>query len=351
MPNLSSYTKATEASILASAPTADGEMAYSTDTHKLFLSDGTSWVEWHSDGISKGSYSFDANTTVNTRPYRHIDLSDTTGMKNDSGSTPSNGDTISEITCKSTGKKLTQEVSVYQPKFISSAGTTPIAGTSHTGADTDALIGGKSVLQFKNSKTDGQTWIADPPIGNGEDPFILHDYSVFMVYRNAGGNNNYPSIISTPVTRSIVSYNYAFFALTDSSNIASGTSSHFKFQDHNLNNSSAKFTALIPVGYRNLLYHTNSIRSSSHVALTNYTHTGPSNNQGSAQNTTTEISNPSGPIMSGLSIGHGVYGRHNTTWAGEMGEIIFFREILSPTDANAIGAYLSSKWGIDYTDI
>lgn len=351
MPNLSSYTKATEASILASAPTADGEMAYSTDTNKLFLSDGTSWVEWNSDGISKGSYSFDANTTVNARPYRHIDLSDTTGMKNDSGSTPSNGDTISEITCKSTGKKLTQEVSIYQPKFISSAGTTPIAGTSHTGADTDALIGGKSVLQFKNSKTDGQTWISDPPIGNGEDPFILHDYSVFMVYRNAGGNNSYPSIIASPVTRSIVQYNYGFFSLTDSTNVSSGASNYLRFQNYVLNSNSSVYTAYFPVGYRNILYHTNSIRSSSQVAFTNYTNTAPSNTQGTAQYIATDLSNPSGPIMSGLSIGHGVYGATNTTWAGEMGEIIFFREILSPTDANAIGAYLSSKWGIDYTDI
>lgn len=351
MPNLSSYTKATEASILASAPTADGEMAYSTDTNKLFLSDGTTWVEWESDGFSRGSYSFDANTTVNVRPYRHIDFSDTTGMKNDSGSTPSNGDTISEITCKSTGKKLTQEVSVYQPKFISSAGTTPIAGTSHSGADTDALIGGKSVLQFKNSKTDGQTWIADPPIGNGEDPFILKNYSVFMVYRNAGGNNAYPSMIATPVTRSVTSYNYAFFSLTDRSNLATGTNGYIMFSNYKLNSNSSAYSASIPIGYRNILYHNNSIRSSSHIAFTKSNNSSPSNNDIQGQHITTDISNPSGPIMSGLSIGHGIAGNTTTTWGGEMGEIIFFREILSPSDANAIGAYLSSKWGITYTDI
>lgn len=349
MPNLSSYTKATEASILSSSPSADGEMAYSTDTNKLFLSDGTTWVEWRSDGFSRGSYSLDANTTISARPYRHIDMSDTTGMKNASGSAPSNGDTISEITCKSTGKKLTQDVSVYQPKFISSAGTSPI--TSHANADTDALINGKSVLQFKNSKTDGQTFIAEPGFGNGDNPSFLKQYSVFMVYRNAGGNNSYPSIIGTPITRSTNTGNYAFFALTDQSNVADGSNGYIRFSNHLLSGINAAYALLMPIGYRHLLYHTNSLSNTSHYAFTKDNNSSASSNDLSGKYLTTDIANPAPTIIAGLSIAHGYYGNSTTSWGGEMGEIIFFREVLSETDINAIGAYLSSKWGITYTDI
>lgn len=349
MPNLSSYTKATEASILSSSPSADGEMAYSTDTNKLFLSDGTTWVEWRSDGFSRGSYSLDANTTISARPYRHIDMSDTTGMKNASGSAPSNGDTISEITCKSTGKKLTQDVSIYQPKFISSAGTSPIS--NHANGDTDALINGKSVLQFKNSKTDGQTFIGEAPLGNGDGPIFMKNYSVFMVFRNAGGNNSYPSIIGTPVTRSTYSYQYTLFAITDQSNLADDASGYLRFSKHDLSGHSNAFTISMPIGYRHLLYHTNSLAKTSHYAFTKDNNSSSSSNDLSGQYLTTDISNPGPTIMTGLSIAHSVYARHSTSWGGEMGEIIFFNTVLSDTDVNAVGAYLSSKWGITYTDI
>lgn len=352
MPNLSSYTKATEASILSSSPSADGEMAYSTDTNKLFLSDGTTWVEWKSDGFSRGSYSLDANTTISARPYRHIDMSDTTGMKNSNGSTPSNGDQISEITCKSTGKKLTQEVSVYQPKFISSAGTSPI--TSHTNADTDALINGKSVLQFKNSKTDGQTFIGEAPFGNGDNPVFAKKISLFMVFRNTGGNNNYPAIISTPVTRSVSTYNHAFFSVTDQSNLADGndSSGYLRFANESLSATHGAYTTRMPAGYRHLIYHTLSIGSSSFYGFskTNNTSSG-SYSDTSGKKIVTDISNPASTILAGIAIGHGVQSPLNTSWGGEMGEIILFNTLLSDADVNAVGAYLSSKWGITYTDI
>lgn len=348
MPNLSSYTKATEASILSSSPSADGEMAYSTDTNKLFLSDGTTWVEWRSDGLSRGSYSLDANTTINARPWRHIDMSDTTGMKNSTGSAPSNGDTISEITCKSTGKKLTQEVGVYQPKFISSAGTSPI--TSHADADTDALINGKSVLQFKNSKTDGQTYIAEPPLGHGDEPFLVKKISIFMVLRTAGGNNSYPTLLSSPVTRSIPSQNYTFFSITDRSNLTDGSTGGFFIPNYKLSGNTGAQTAALPLGYRHIIYHTQDISSSSMFAFSKSNNTSTSNNNTEGKYIITDTV-PLTPIMTGLSIGHSVYGATHTSWGGEIGEIIFFRTLLSDADVNAIGAYLSSKWGITYTDV
>lgn len=353
MPNLSSYTKATEASILSSSPSADGEMAYSTDTNKLFLSDGTTWVEWQSDGFSRGSYSLDANTTISARPYRHIDMSDTTGMKNASGSTPSDGDAISEITCKSTGKKLTQDVSVYQPKFISSTGTAPTAGASWTtDADADALIGGKSVLQFKNSKTDGQTFISEAPFGNGDDISFLKELSVFFVFRNAGGNNSYPPIISTPVNRTMTAYNYALFGITDSQNVANGANSgYFRFNNYLGNSLSSSYTGTIGMGYRHLIYHRQQISHSSQYGFTKFHNSKSTNNDYSGQYIQTNLSNPVSPIISGLSIGHGIQGGGNTSWGGEMGEIIIFKTILSNSDVNSIGSYLSSKWGMSWADI
>ena len=353
MPNLSSYTKATEASILSSSPSADGEMAYSTDTNKLFLSDGTTWVEWRSDGFSRGSYSLDANTTISARPYRHIDMSDTTGMKNASGATPSNGDTISEITCKSTGKKLTQDVSVYQPKFISSTGTAPTAGASWTtDADADALINGKSVLQFKNSKTDGQTFIAEAPFGNGDDASFSKELSVFFVFRNAGGNNTYAPIISTPVTRTMIGNNYALFGITDSQNVANGGSNaYFRFNNHLGNSLSSAHAGTIEIGYRHLIYHRQQISSSSLYGFTKFHNSKSTNNDYSGQHISTNLNNPTSPIIAGLSIAHGIQAPTTTSWGGEMGEIIMFRTVLSDSDVNAVGSYLSSKWGISWTDI
>ena len=46
MPTLTSYTKSTEENILNNPPSADGEMAFSTDTKKLFISQGTEWSYW-----------------------------------------------------------------------------------------------------------------------------------------------------------------------------------------------------------------------------------------------------------------------------------------------------------------
>ena len=154
MANLATYTKDTEANITGSAPSGDGEMAFSTDTGKLFLSKGTVWVEWHSDreygNYTLASGSGFASATLDIRPTYHFDPSDASTVFEDDGGTISaaeNGDGVAQLTCKASGIKLEQDQGSAQPTYISSAGSYPLGETSGD----DAMINSLPVLQFNDS--------------------------------------------------------------------------------------------------------------------------------------------------------------------------------------------------------
>ena len=77
--NIKNYTVDTEAAIRSAAVPAAGNMAFSSDTNTLFVSDGTTYrVMTHSTNNSQ--YVLSGNTYDST-PYMHLDASDSTSLE------------------------------------------------------------------------------------------------------------------------------------------------------------------------------------------------------------------------------------------------------------------------------
>lgn len=124
MADITSYRKDTERNILASPPTADGQLAFSTDTYKFFISVGDHWSVYY-NSKNFGKYTLSDGYNLNYKPIYHLDASDSFFLRNAAGTTPSHLDSVTKIICKSTGKEITGSSSTA-PKYITEPGVPTI---------------------------------------------------------------------------------------------------------------------------------------------------------------------------------------------------------------------------------
>ena len=144
MATLTTYTKSTEANILSTPPTADGELAFSTDTKKLFLSEGTDWVIWNADR-THGKYQLGAEVVA--RPFNHIDISQTSTCLDTNGLEAADNGSVAKVRDLVSGAYIEASTALQQPVLISQSGTTPLV--LPTG---DARINNLPVLQFDGTQ-------------------------------------------------------------------------------------------------------------------------------------------------------------------------------------------------------
>lgn len=130
MADITSYRKDTEKNILASPPTADGELAFATDTYKFFISVGDHWSIYY-NSKNFGKYTLTDGYDLNYKPIYHLDASDNLFLRNSAGTIPSHLDSVTKIICKSTNKEITGASSTA-PKYITQPGVPTVGGQLHS---------------------------------------------------------------------------------------------------------------------------------------------------------------------------------------------------------------------------
>lgn len=342
MPQLTSYTKDTETNILANPPSADGELAFSTDSKKFFISDGTQWVIYKSFR-NFASYDLDETYSVSTKPMYHLDASDSSTLLNSNSAAPSNGDSISKIVCKSSGKELTSEIVTEQPTYVSATGTSFIGQS--TG---DARIGGKNILQF-----DGTQFLAYD-YDNLQPTTSSRGFSFAYVGRVENIDAGLPSSIRTsdfnPVFGGAYTYSPGFMFRPEN-----GTNwyNHLYFgvrfgYTSQYNRAPTEIPAPHQTGNYPLIFIFRSICASNGYLA--QAHININNSQYS--DTLSATSQLFQNFYTGFILGaNGQYktspGRHR----GEIGEVLTFDSMLSTADINQLGNYLATKWSLNWSDI
>ena len=110
--NIKNYTVDTEAAIRSSGVPAAGNMAFSSDTNTLFVSDGTTYrVMTHSTNNSQ--YVLSGNTYDST-PYMHLDASDSASLE------LAAGDHVTRWHNKTGGEHLSTTQGATNGKYLSS---------------------------------------------------------------------------------------------------------------------------------------------------------------------------------------------------------------------------------------
>ena len=332
MPQLTTYTKDTESNILASPPTADGQIAFASDTYKFYISDGTNWRSYVASKVY-GNYDLSESITLSSKPMYHIDASSINTVLNGNDSQPSDGDGVASITCKATGKKMISEFATEQPTYVSASGT-PIMGET-TG---DARIGGLNTMQFDGTQMlaydyDGQSSFhrslgftialvlrAEVDSGNssgwsplcgssfqGGGSLTLKDsvsYPYFNIRFGAGGSVN--RSISAAGSTAVLDQNNPTVIIA---RLAANKSTYTFNFDWNVNNS--QFTDLYSSNY-----------------------TGTQTN------------------LYGMMLGaNSPYKTSAKRFHGEIGEFLFFDSMLNNRSVNKIGNYLATKWSLNWSDI
>lgn len=332
MPQLTSYTKDTESNILSNPPTADGQIAFATDTYKFYISDGTSWTSYKARKIY-GNYDLTESITLSSRPMYHIDASSNNTVFNGSDSQALDGDGVASITCKATGKKMISDFATEQPSYIA-ASDTPIMGET-TG---DARIGGLNTLQFDGSQMLAYDY-------SGQSSFHRSaGYTGIMVVRIAISSGNgsgwqpfFGSSIGGISFSYRDSYNYAYF----NHRLGGGTSIN---RSQSSKGSSAKLQqSNLPFIFVSREYH----NTTSYSLATNWN----INNNQFADAYSTSIAAVQNEIY-GMMIGaNSAYKTNTKRLHGEIGEFFFFDSMLNNKSVNTIANYLATKWSLNWSDI
>lgn len=327
---LNQYTKAPEATIIANPPTADGAMAFSTDTKKLFLSDGSNWIQWNSD---KDFSRYQIANEYFSKPLWHIDPSDGSTIKQASGFPAVNSSLAAHVTCKASQLTLYPSLESSAPMYVSSPGTNSYLG------DQDAMINGLPVLQFSGDKR--------LQIGSNFHPdYITHSnaVTVFCVFRNT--------------KQSLVGTDNPIYGTTPGVSNGSGMNtsirnSYFRTGGPLVNGNNWK-TKYNSSGERILDLEQSKARlhfwaASSNSPATNYhTYSRVVENGDSFEYTHTG-SRGHGYILSGLMLGSNP--EYSTKYYyGEIGELLVWGQSLSRVQINSIGTYLSQKWGVEWSN-
>ncbi len=331
MPELTSYTKDTESNILANPPTADGQLAFATDTYKFYISDGTNWRSYQANKVY-GNYSVSESSVVSSPPLFHFDASDSSTVLNGSDSQPSNGDGVASITCKATGKKMISDFATEQPTYVSATGT-PIMGET-TG---DARIGGLNTLQF-----DGAQMLAYDY--NGQTAFNrFAGFTGIAVFRAAVSSGNSSgwnpvfggAVASGPsfIVRDL--YDYASARM-----YISGAAVSRSF-------SSAGLAADFAQNNPTLVVLRTAVNKSTYVQLLDF-------NVNNTQVTDTTSANYASSLLTlqGMMLGaQGNFKAITQRFHGEIGEFLFFDSMFNNSAVNTVANYLASKWGLNWSDL
>jgi len=332
MPQLTSYTKDTESNILANPPTADGQIAFASDTYKFYISDGTNWRSYVASKVY-GNYDLSESISISSRPMYHIDASSINTVLNGNDSQPSNGDGVASITCKATGKKMISEFATEQPTYVSASGT-PIMGET-TG---DARIGGLNTMQF-----DGTQMLAYDYDGQSS----FHRFSGFtiaLVLRaevDSGNASGWSPLCGGSVAgggslsiKDTLSYPYFNLRLGMNSNI-------------NRSISAAGSTAVLDQNNPTVIIVRAAVNKSTYV--TNYDwNVNNSQFTDSYSANWTSVQNIFYGMMLGANYAYKTSGKR---FHGEIGEFLFFDSMLNNQASNKIGNYLATKWSLNWSDI
>lgn len=331
MPTLTTYTKDTESNILSNPPSADGELAFATDTYKLYISNGTNWVDYQARKIY-GNYDLTESITISNKPMYHLDFSDISSILNSNSSQPSNGDGVAEITCKSTNRKLISEIATEQPTYVSASGTSIMGET--TG---DARIGGLNTAQFDGTQ------------------FLAYDYNGQSSYHRS---NSYTGIIvarlatlsgNTGGWTSIYGSSYEGYALTYRDNYShSYFNIGFGYSSLNITPPTSSIPNLNQAGnYPFILV----IRHGSNKST--YTVVADCNSNNSQGHYTYNANNPFPPIhLHGMMLGANyIYKTNANRLHGEIGEFLFFDSMLNNNQINTITNHLATKWSLNWSNI
>lgn len=343
MPTLTSYTKASEATIISTPPTADGEMAFSTDTKKLFISEGTEWRYWTADK-TLGKYYLGTDQVA--RPFHHFDPTVNANMEDSSGQPVSNGGSIAKIKDLIGGEKIEAITALQQPTLVSDSGTTPLF--LPTG---DARINNLPVWQF-----DGNHYL-EPSIEMKRQRTHVTGYTAMFVCRQtpqiktADGSANstyYQNNGYSPIMGIYQGISHTFRNDTNASKYIYNDVASNAFNVTNMNRyegdqgeaSLYSFrTSINPYG--NFcdaeIRHITSLGSQLNSAQTEYYRAS------NAHPITTTWHIP----MGGLRLG--VNAKYSTSrFHGEIGEILIWSESLNQDDWNTAGSYLANKWGFTW---
>lgn len=331
MPQLTSYTKDTESNILANPPTADGQIAFATDTYRFYISEGTNWRSYQARKIY-GNYALTESITLSSRPMYHIDASSIGTILNGSESQPTNGDGVASITCKATGKKMLSDFATEQPTYVSTTGT-PIMGET-TG---DARIGGLNTMQF-----DGTQMLAYDYDGQSS----FHRFSGFtgiLIFRaevDSGNTSGYVPLFGgvhthAPGLAFRDTYSYPYMRLyTDINYIARSLTA-------------LGSTAVFDQNHPTILVARYGVNKSTYVTNLDW-------NINNSQFTDIYSAAYGGPIptVRGMMIGaNGTYKGNTQRFHGEIGEFLFFDSMLNNKSVNTIANYLATKWSLNWSDI
>lgn len=342
MPQLTSYTKDTETNILSNPPSADGELAFSTDSKKFFISDGTQWIIYKSFR-NFASYDLDETYSVSTKPMYHFDTSDSSKLLNSNSASPSNGDSISKIICKSSGTELTSEIVTEQPTYVSATGTSFIGQS--TG---DARIGGKNILQF-----DGTQFLAYDY--NYEQPQTSsRGWSFAYVGRVENIDAGLPTSIRTndwnPVFGNTHNYGPALSHRPES---GGNWLSYFYFNvkiGHvsSVNRNVTSIPPLHQTGNYPFIFLARTICASNGYIIQAYININNSQYSDITNSTSKILQNSYFGFILGAT---GTYKTSGNRHRGEIGEVLTFDSMLSTSDMNKLGNYLAAKWSLNWSDI
>ncbi|MAR66161.1 MAG: hypothetical protein CL833_02805 [Crocinitomicaceae bacterium] len=334
MPQLTSYTKDTQSNILANPPTADGQIAFTTDTYQFYISEGTNWRSYQARKIY-GNYDLTESVSLSSRPMYHIDASSIGTVLNGNESQPSDGDGVASITCKATGKTMISDIATEQPTYVSASGT-PIMGET-TG---DARIGGLNTMQFDGSQMLAYDY-------SGQNSFHRSagwtGIAVIRFELDSGNSSGWAPVFGSANTGASFTYrdnySYAYFNYRYGN---SGTSI-------NLTASTLGATASFDQtgNYPLILVVRLGLNKSNYVTSTDWN---INNNQFFHTWSTTNFASEN--AYHGMMLGAN-YAYKSTTqrFHGEIGEFLFFDSMLNNNSVNKVTNYLAAKWSLNWSNI
>lgn len=347
MPTLTSYTKSTEENILNNPPSADGEMAFSTDTKKLFISQGTEWSYWSADK-TLGNYYLGPDPVP--RPFHHFDPTVSTSMVDSNGLPVSNGGSVAAIKDLAGGAKIESDTALQQPTLISAPGTTPYALPSG-----DARINGLPVWRF-----DGSQYL-EPSIEMKRQKIHTNGITIMVVHRQIpqpkSPDNSTDSIYwinNVSYTALLGLWNgIALTPRTDSNTgkywynkfIASVNTTYLNRYDGDQGECSLSvFRVATNPNVNRIDYYQRHVTSlGSQRSFGNASTIGVNDYDFKHYTTNNTYSFPFGGLRLGTNATHSGY-----KYRGEIGEIIIWPESLGEEHYNTAGEYLADKWGFTW---
>ena len=349
MADLTTYIKDTEAGILATVTGGDGKMAFSTDTGKFFLSEGTNWVEWKSTR-EYGNYAL-GGSEISVRPLYHLDPSSTAHVKDTGGSVPVQDEGVASLTCKASGRVLTQTTGSNQPTYLVDATTPPIAGTG------DGRINSLNTLQFNT-----QEYLAHDHNGSQEGSRESHGYTGMAVIRLTEGPSGNTAgrlgLLGPHEEGSRLSTAFDLYFDDDVDppqwNFLGGGLANV-WQAAGTANGLYTASATIDDGDPVLIHWCVSSGPETDRAVIANCTTGGTHSWFRQSTLGTNVTR-SLIRLPGLALGRAA--RWDTAtyrFQGEVGEVLIWNSVVSHADLNTAGAYLATKWGtgtdVQWTDL